>query len=57
MYRHRLTRSGPLTHAFVEEAQAVAIVMQESENAKKPAGSRGDSAVKVAAVDTTELTD
>ena len=57
MYRHRLTRSGPLTHDFVEEAQAVAIVMQESENAKKPAGSRGDSAVKVAAVDTTELTD
>jgi hypothetical protein len=31
--------------------------MQEQENAKKPTGMRGDSAVKVAAVDTTELTD
>lgn len=40
---------GPLTHDFVEESQAVAIVMQEAEDAKKANGRRAPepSAVKV----------
>lgn len=52
MYRPLLTYSGPQTHDFVEEAQAVAIVMQEQEDAKKkPRGVQGPDVVKVDTVD------
>jgi hypothetical protein len=52
----RLIRSGPITHDFVQEAQAVSIVMQEQEDTKKRnRETTGD--VKVQPVPTTELED
>ena len=47
--------SGPITHDFVQEAQAVAMVQQEQEDSKKP-NPRTTGDVKVQPV-TTELDD
>jgi len=51
--RNPLTRSGPITHDFVQEAQAVALVNQEQENTKKP-NPRTTGDVKVQPVSTLD---